>query len=76
MSLHKTQGIPMAEEKNEPQKAPYVKPKILTLNVDLSFASSPTDFEDHPEQSVLGTTETPSRAKSAAVQGKPLSPNP
>ena len=68
--------------KSEPQKAPYVTPKILTLKVDLSFASSATNFEDlidlvdHPERQVPGTTETPTKAKSAAVRGKPLSPNP
>ena len=68
--------------KSEPQKAPYVTPKILTLKVDLSFASSATNFEDlidlvnHPESLVPGTTETPSKAKSAAVEGKPLSLNP
>jgi hypothetical protein len=69
----------MAEEKNEPQKAPYVTPRILTLKVDLSFASSATNFEalvNYPEPPVPGTTETPSKAKSAAVRGKPLSPNP
>ena len=79
---HKTQGIPMAEEKKESQKAPYVTPKILTLKVDLSFASSVTNFEDlidlvnHPERLVPGTTETPTKAKAAAGRGKPLSTNP
>ena len=67
--------------KSESQKAPYVTPKILTLKVDLSFASSATNFEDvidlvnYPKRPVPGTTE-PSKAKSAAVRGKPLSPNP
>ena len=28
--------------KSEPQKAPYVTPKILTLKVDLSFAAAPS----------------------------------
>ena len=78
-------GNPMAKQqvaKSEPQKAPYVTPKILTLKVDLSFASSATNFEDlidsvnYPERPVPGTTETLSKSKSAAVRGKPLSPNP
>jgi len=28
--------------KNEPQKVPYVTPRILTLKVDLSLASAPS----------------------------------
>jgi hypothetical protein len=33
--------------KIQSQKAPYVTPRILTLKVNLSFASSGTDL-DHP----------------------------
>jgi hypothetical protein len=32
--------------KIEPEKAPYVAPRILTLKVNLSFASSATDIDD------------------------------
>jgi hypothetical protein len=32
--------------KIEPQKAPYEAPRILTLKVNLSFASSATDLDD------------------------------
>jgi hypothetical protein len=28
--------------KSEPQKAPYVTPRIITLKVDLSFATAPS----------------------------------
>jgi hypothetical protein len=75
----------MAEEKttkSESQKAPYVTPKILTLKVDLSFASSATNFEDlvdlldRPQPPVPAKTETPSKAKTAVVGGKPSSPHP
>jgi len=75
----------MAEDKitkSESQKAPYVTPKILTLKVDLSFASSATNFEDlvdlldGPQPPVPATIETPSKAKTAVVGGKPSSPHP
>ena len=75
----------MAEEqiaKSEPQKAPYVKPRILTLKVDLSFASSATKLEDiiglldGSQLPVPAKTETPSKAKTAVVGGKPASPHP
>ena len=69
----------MAEEKtpkSESQKAPYVTPKILTLKVDLSFASSATNLEDlidlldHPQAPLLAKVETPHKASSAAVGGR------
>ena len=63
-----------------PQRAPYVKPKILTLKVDLSFASSATDLEDliglvdRPQ--LPAKAETPHKAKAAVVGEKPLPPGP
>ena len=76
----------MAEEKttkSEPQKTPYVKPKILTLKVDLSFASSATNFEDiiglpdRPQLTVAAKAEAPDKAnKAAAGGGNPLPPGP
>ena len=42
-------GTPMAKQqlaKIEPQKAPYVTPRILTLKVNLSFASSADALDD------------------------------
>ena len=76
----------MAEEKipkSESQKAPYVTPKILTFKVSLSFASSATNFDDdlidlldRPQAPVPAKTETPSKAKTAVVGGKPASPHP
>jgi hypothetical protein len=75
----------MVEEKitkSEPQKAPYVTPKILTLKVDLSFASSATnladliDLLDRPGLPLPAKTETPSKAKTAVVGEKSLSPHP
>ena len=73
----------MAEEKttkSEPQKAPYVTPRILTLKVDLSFASSATNFEDiiglpdRPQRPAK--TETTHKAKAAVVGERPPSPHP
>ena len=74
----------MAEERptqSEPHKAPYVKPKILTLKVDLSFASSATNFEDvvdlldRPQVTVSAKAEAPHKANKAAVGGgNPLPP--
>ena len=74
----------MAEERptqSEPQKAPYVAPKILTLKVDLSFASSATNFED-----IIALADTPRlpapnkeplvKAKAAGVGGQTLTPHP
>ena len=76
----------MAEEKTtktEPQKAPYVTPKIITLEVDLSFASSATNLEDiiylrdRPQLAVRAKRETPDKANKAAVGGgNPLPPGP
>ena len=75
----------MAEDKitkSESQKAPYVTPKILTLKVDLSFASSATNFEDlvglldRQQPPVLAKPATPSKAKTAVAGGKPPSPHP
>jgi len=73
----------MAKEQTangEPERAPYVTPKILTLKVDLSFASSATNFEDlidsldSPEPPVPAKTETP--VKAAGVGGQTLTPHP
>ena len=74
----------MAEEKtpkSESQKAPYVKPKILTLKVDLSFASSATNFEDiialaDTPQLPAPNKEPPVKAKATGVGGQTLTPHP
>jgi hypothetical protein len=62
---------------SKPSKLRYVTPRILTLKVDLSFASSATKFEDliqmPPERA---KTERPGKANTAVVGGKLLSPNP
>ena len=74
-----TQDTLMVEEntpESESQKAPYVKPKILTLKVDLSFASSATDLEDDiidslgPQPTKPAIVETPPKASNAAVGGR------
>ena len=68
--------------KSEPQKAPYVTPKILTLKVELSFASSVTNFEDIiylrdlPQPQLPDKAEAPSKAKTAVAGEKTYSPNP
>jgi hypothetical protein len=71
------------QAQSEPQKAPYVTPKILTLKVDLSFASSATNFEDiidlldRPQLTVPAKAEAPEKAnKAAAGGGNPLPPRP
>ena len=60
-------GTPMAKQqvaKSEPQRASYVTPRILTLKVNLSFASSNTDLNgliglgDHPHLPAPAETET------------------
>jgi hypothetical protein len=61
--------------KSEPQKAPYVTPRILTLKVDLSFASSATNLEDmialaDPPHLAVPNKEPPVKAKAAGVGGK------
>ena len=76
----------MAEEKtpkSESQKAPYVTPKILTLKVDLSFASSATNLEDiidlldRPQLTVPAKAEAQHKANKAAVGGgNALPPDP
>ena len=79
VSVPPNQGTPMdkPQAQSEPQKAPYVKPKILTLKVDLSFASSATNFEDiialAAPQPAAPTKEPPVKAKAAGVGGKPAS---
>ena len=64
----------MAKEqiaKIEPQKAPYETPRILTLKVNLSFASSATDMDDtfglmaHPQARVSDKREMPQRKPKA-----------
>jgi hypothetical protein len=61
------------QPQSEPQKAPYVTPKILTLKVDLSFASSATNLEDitdlrdRPQLTVPAKAEAPHKANKAAV---------
>jgi hypothetical protein len=65
------------QAQSEPQKAPYETPKILTLKVDLSFASSATDVEDLIQMPPKpAKAETPSRTKAAVAGGKPHSPHP
>jgi len=65
------------QAQSEPQKAPYVKPKILTLKVDLSFASSATNFEDLIQMPLEpAKAETPSKTKTAVAGEKPYSPHP
>ena len=70
------------QAQSEPQKAPYVKPKILTLKVDLSFASSATNFEDlialadHPPLLPAPNKEPTVKAKATGVGGNPLPPGP
>ena len=55
--------------KIEPQKAPYVAPRILTLKVNLSFASSGPDDLAHifglairPRSSIIGQKQKRDRA--------------
>ena len=72
--------------KKKPQRASLRKlptPKILTLKVDLSFASSATNFEDiialldRPQLTVPAKAEAPDKAnKAAAGGGNPLPPGP
>ena len=69
------------QAQSEPQKAPYVKPKILTIKVNLSFASSATNLED-----IIALADTPQlpetnkgppvKAKATGVGGNPLPPGP
>ena len=57
--------------KIQPQKAPYVTPKIRTLKVDLSLASSATNFDDlfglaRPQQALEpDKPEIPQRKRAA-----------
>ena len=54
--------------KSVSERAPHVKPQILTLKVDLSFASSATNFEDiiSLASATPGTKKKPpSKAKAA-----------
>ena len=61
------------QPQSEPQRAPYVTPKILTLKVDLSFASSATNLEDildlldRPQHTVPAKAEAQHKANKAAV---------
>jgi len=71
------------QPQSEPQRAPYVAPKILTLKVDLSFASSATNLEDildlidRPQPAVPAKAEAPDKANKAAVGGRnPIPPGP
>ena len=71
------------QAQSEPQKAPYVTPKIVTLKVDLSFASSATDLEDNSidlldrSLTLPAKAEPPHKANKAAVGGgNPLPPGP
>ena len=75
----------MAKEQTangEPERAPYVKPRILTLKVDLSFASSATDFEDivalldSPQFPAPTKESSASKAKATGVGGQTLPPHP
>ena len=66
---------------SEPARAPYVKPRILTLKADLSFASSVTTFEDiialaDPPQHPATNKEPASNAKATAGDRKTLTPHP
>jgi hypothetical protein len=49
--------------KNEPERLPYVKPTILTLKVDVSFASVGTDLEERCKSSGNSEDNLPVNAK-------------
>jgi hypothetical protein len=57
--------------KSEPQKAPYVPPRILTLKVDLSFASSATDLDDIFGLAIHPQSPVPDKSRNATEQLKP-----
>jgi hypothetical protein len=57
--------------KSEPQKAPYVTPKILTLKVDLSFASSAADLDDIFGLAISPQSPVPDKSRNATEQLKP-----
>jgi hypothetical protein len=57
--------------KIEPQKAPYVTPRILTLKVDLSFASSATDLDDIFGLAIPPQSPVPDKSRNATEQLKP-----
>jgi hypothetical protein len=66
--------------KGETARAPYVKPTILTLKVDLSFASSVTKFEDTFALADLPQLSAPNqepqaKAKASGVGEKTLAPD-
>jgi hypothetical protein len=74
----------MAKEQTangDPERALYVKPCILTLKVELSFASAATNFEDildllDSPQLPTPNKEPPAKAKATGVGGQTLTPHP
>ena len=57
--------------KSESKKAAYVTHKILTLKVDLSFASSATELDDIFGLAIPPQSPVPDKSRNATEQLKP-----